>query len=215
MAKAKIVVERTGEEFEVLLNPEEYSLARENTFASHTVPGLSGPLLQFANGSQQTLEMELLFDTYERLRDVREVTGRLLKLMDIDPELHAPPVLLVQWASLQFRCVLSRANQKFVLFLPDGRPVRARLNVTFQQFLDARTEALRVGRQTADFTKVHVVKQGDTLDAIAGERYDNPLVWRVLAVANRLDDPRLLTPGQELIVPSLPYFDPETGAQVQ
>ena len=215
MAKAKIIVERTKQEFEVTFNPEEYSLNRDNNFASHTVPGLSSPLLQFANGNLQTLEMELLFDTYEQQRDVREVTGKLLKLMDIDPELHAPPVLLVQWASLQFRCVLSRANQKFVLFFPDGRPVRARISVTFQEFVDAKTEALRVGRQTADFTKVHVVKQGETIDRIAAERYDNPLIWRVLAVANRLEDPRVLQPGRELIVPSLPFFDPETGVVVQ
>jgi nucleoid-associated protein YgaU len=215
MAKAKIIVERTKREFEVLFNPEEYSLNRDNNFASHSVPGLSSPLLQFAHGNLQTLEMELLFDTYERQGDVRDVTKELLKLMDIDPELHAPPVLIVQWASLQFRCVMSRANQKFLLFLADGRPVRARINVTFQEYVDPSLEPLQVGRMTADFTKVHVVKQGETIDRIAAERYDNPLVWRVLAVANRLDDPRALKAGQELVVPSLPFFDPETGVEVR
>jgi nucleoid-associated protein YgaU len=215
MAKAKIIVERTKREFEVLFNPEEYSLNRDNNFASHSVPGLSSPLLQFAHGNLQTLEMELLFDTYERQGDVRDVTKELLKLMDIDPELHAPPVLVVQWASLQFRCVMSRANQKFLLFLPDGRPVRARINVTFQEYVDPSLEPLQVGRMTADFTKVHVVKQGETIDRIAAERYDNPLIWRVIAVANRLDDPRALKTGQELVVPSLPFFDPETGVEVR
>lgn len=215
MAKARIVVEHTKESFEVLFNPEEYSLNRDNNFASQSVPGLSSPLIQFAHGNLQTLEMELLFDTYEKRRDVRRVTRRLMSLMDIDPELHAPPVLLVRWASLQFRCVLARASQKFVLFLPDGRPVRARVNVTFQEYVDPAIEAAQIGRRTADFTKVHVVKQGETIDRIAAERYENPLVWRVLAVANRLDDPRALKAGQELVVPSLPFFDPDTGVLVQ
>jgi hypothetical protein len=215
VAKATIVVERTNDEFEVLFNPEEYSLNRDNNFASQTVPGLSSPLLQFAHGNLQTLEMELLFDTYEKRADVRDVTKKLLKLMDIDPELHAPPVLLVRWASLQFRCVMARANQKFVLFLPDGCPVRARVSVSFQEYVDPGTEPMAVGRQTADFTKVHIVKQGETIDRIAAQRYENPLIWRVLAVANGLDDPRTLRPGQELIVPSLPFFDPLTGEQVQ
>jgi hypothetical protein len=53
-------------------------------------------------------------------RQVRQITG----LMDIQPQTHAPPVLLFAWGSLTFTCVLSRATQRFVLFRPDGAPVR-------------------------------------------------------------------------------------------
>src|SRR5262252_8192850 len=117
LVKASITAENTGESLDVMFNPEEYSLNRDNNFASQAIPGLSSPLIQFAHGNLRTLDMELLFDTYERLSDVRLETERLIHLMEIDPALHAPPVLIVAWASLQFRCVLTKASQKFVLFL--------------------------------------------------------------------------------------------------
>src|SRR5690349_1181787 len=117
LAKARITVEHTGSFFDVLFNPEEYSLNKDNNFASQAIPGLSGPLLQFVHGNMRTLEMELFFDTNEPPRDVREETQKIVGLLDIDSELHAPPVLRVSWASLDFRCVLARAGQKFVRFL--------------------------------------------------------------------------------------------------
>jgi len=218
LTKAQIIVEHTGEKISVMFNPEEYTLNKDNNFASQTVPGLSSPLLQFVNGNLRTLEMELLFDTYLPVstqarppRDVREETQRVLKLLDIDGELHAPPVVKVSWASLQFRGVLTRANQKFIMFLPDGRPVRAKLTVTFNEFIDPEREAKEVNRQTADFTKTHTVAQGETLSAIATRYYQNPLQWRPIAIASGIDDPRALTVGQTLQVPRLPFLNPETG----
>src|SRR5215467_16345258 len=105
LVKATITAENTGQRLEVMFNPEEYSLNRDNNFASQAVPGLSSPLIQFAHGNLRTLDMELLFDTYESRTDVRLETEKLIHLMEIDPTLHAPPILIVAWASLQFRCV--------------------------------------------------------------------------------------------------------------
>jgi len=211
LVKATITAEVTGERLEVMFNPEEYSLNRDNNFASHAVPGLSSPLLQFVHGNLRTLDMELLFDTYEQLADVRDQTNRLIHFMEIDSSLHAPPVLVVSWASLQFRCVLTKASQKFILFLPDGRPVRARVTTSFTEYIDPDREAKQVNRQTADFSKVHTVIAGETVSSIATLYYEDPLVWRAIAIVNHIDDPRALTPGQAVRIPSLPFTDPETG----
>jgi nucleoid-associated protein YgaU len=215
LAKAQIEVKHTGEKFKVQFNPEEYTLNKDNNFASQGIPGLSGPLLQFVHGNMQTLEMELFFDTYDtpdaQKRDVREETNKIVRLMDIDSQLHAPPVLRVSWASLQFDCVLARASQKFIMFLEDGTPVRARVTVTFNRFIEPEREAKEVNRQTADYSKVHVVMQGETLSSIAAKVYENPQIWRPIAIANNIDNPRAIAIGQSLLIPSLPYQNPETG----
>lgn len=211
LAKAKILVEATGEQFEVMFNPEEYTINKDNNFASQNVPGLSGPLLQFVHGNLRTLEMELLFDTYEKHTDVRDEARKVLDLLNINRDLHAPPVVRVSWGSLEFRCVLARANQKFILFFPDGRPARVRINVTFNEFIDADREAKEINRQTADFVKLHIVKQGETLSGIASSLYDNPLLWRPIAIVNGIENPRALITGQSLMVPPLPFIDPESG----
>lgn len=215
LVKATIKAESTGDVLEVMFNPEEYSLNRDNNFASQVVPGLSAPLLQFINGNARTLDMELLFDTYEKLTDVRVQTQRLISFMEIDSNLHAPPILQVAWASLQFRCVLTKAAQKFILFLPDGSPVRARVTVSFTEFIDPDREAKQVNRQTADFSKIHIVKAGETISGIANLHYENPLLWRAIAIANNVDDPRALSPGDAFQIPSLPFTNPETGEVIQ
>jgi nucleoid-associated protein YgaU len=223
MALEKAVITNTndGSRVTVQFNPEEYTVNRDVNYAQAAVPGLSAPLLQFAHGNMQTLDLELLLDTYEAHpgpggagaagEDVRELVRRVTRLMDIDPRTHAPPVLLFTWASLSFTCVLAKASQKFIMFRPDGAPVRARVQVTFNEFRNAELETRQVKRETADYTKWHEVRQGETLSTIAGRVYENPATWRAIAILNEVDDPFDLAVGQRLLLPQLPFRDPETG----
>lgn len=240
---------------EVMFNPEEYTVNADINYAQQTVPGLSAPVIQFVSGNMQTLEMELLIDTYEAHggetvaasgevnggdpaaaagggssssgesacirsvnaagEDVRIHTRKITDLMNIDPTTHAPPVLLFTWGSLSFDCVLARASQRFIMFRSDGIPVRARLQVTFNEIRNLELEAKEIKRETADFSKFHVVKQGETLSAIAWQAYRNPALWRPIALRNAIHDPRVLEAGQRLVLPRLPFRDPESGEVFQ
>jgi LysM repeat protein len=210
-----ITVEHTGQRIVVRYNPEEYSVNKDNNFAAQSIPGLGSPLVQFVNGNQRTLEVELFFDSYDTptfvKEDVRIQTDQVAGLMKLDSDLHAPPVLVVGMASLQFRCVLSRVNQRFIMFLPSGVPVRARLTCTFIEYVDPAREAVAANLQTADFSKVHVVAGTETLSEIAGRLYDDVSQWRPIAVANGIANPRTIRPGDALRIPALPFTDPVTG----
>ena len=220
LEKAVLTNTVTGERLAVQFNPEEYTLNREINYAQATVPGLSAPLLQFVAGNLQTLEMELLLDAYEAhdgpaataaLGDVRELVRRVTALMDVDASTHAPPVVLFTWGSLSFTCVLARTSQKFIMFRPDGVPVRARVQATFNEYRNGDLEAKEVKRETADYSRLYVVGQGETASAIAARVYGNAELWRPIALHNGLDDVRHLAPGLRLLVPQLPYRDRETG----
>jgi len=222
LEKALITNTVTGEKIPVQFNPEEYTQNREINYAQAAIPGLSAPILQFVNGNMQTLEMELFLDSYEEHKvgsavvnaaqsDVRNLTDKITGLMAIQPQTHAPPVLLFTWAKLAFTCVLARASQRFIMFLPDGTPVRARLNVTFNEYRNADLEAKEVKRETSDYSKRYVVAEAETLSSIASNEYGDPRLWRVVAIANQLQYARDLPAGLELLLPNLPYRDPETG----
>jgi nucleoid-associated protein YgaU len=217
LEKATITDTVSGLRVPVLFNPEEYTVNRELTYAQVAVPGLSAPIVQFVHGNAQTLEMELLVDSYEASgqaaagSDVRALTQKVVGLMDIAPSLHAPPPLIFSWGSLSFTCVLARCVQRFVLFRTDGIPVRARLQVTFNEFRNVEMEAREVKRETADYTKTHIVMEGESLPTIAFAAYGDATRWRPIALRNHVDDPRTLQVGRRLAIPRLPYRDPDSG----
>jgi Contractile injection system tube protein len=212
----------TGVSYEMLFNPSEYALAKENNFAQAAVPGLGSPLLQFVHGSLRTLELELLFDSYEGhrraarvinapLSDVRLLTQPVVGLMEINPETHAPPGVLFAWGELTFTGVLTRANQRFTMFLESGVPVRATLAVSLSERKSGIQEAKEVKRRTADYSRLHEVGDDETLALIAARFYGDARKWRPIAIANELEDPRRLPAGLALRLPPLPYRDPVSG----
>lgn len=198
-AAIKRYIPKGGETIDVLFNPTEYRLAQSNQFAEVAIPGLAAPLLQFGRGNARTLSMQLFFDTYEQGDDVRDHTEKIIKLLAINEETHAPPVCQFTWGDLTFIGVLERADQRFTLFLSDGTPARATVDVTFKEFWDEKKQGGRL--QSAEFVKHHVVQRGDTLSGIAGQKYDDSAMWRVIAETNDIDDPLDLLPGTVLVIP--------------
>ncbi len=214
LEKATLTDTVTGRRVTVQFNPEEYSLNRETTFAQLAVPGLSAPVVQFVAGNAQTVDMELLVDTTEESpaggpgSDVRRLVRDVTSLMDIDADLHAPPPVLFAWGQLTFLCVVTKVAQRYVLFRPDGTPLRARLTVTLSEYRNVELEAKEIKRQTVDYTKVHVVARGETLPLIAAHEYADPTAWRPIAIRNGIADPRTLDVGVSLSIPRLPFTDP-------
>jgi hypothetical protein len=194
--------ELKNQEIEILYFPPEYSVEKSNSFSEISIPGLEAPYLQYVKGNAGSITLEVFYDSYEDGIDVRTLTDQLTNLMNIDPKLHAPPPLRFIWGipAEPFDCVLERVTKKFTMFRSDGVPVRARLNITLKEFkisLSSREKAV----QSADKTKIYITKQGDSLWFIAHREYGNPSLWRPIADKNRTDNPRLLEPGLELIIP--------------
>jgi hypothetical protein len=210
MQKAKIIVVKgwkkasnKEKEIEVRFNPTEYTLDKSNEFANINIPGLESPLLQFTRGGLQTLTTDLFFDSYETGEDVRKkYVDRVAKLMEIDEDLHAPPVCEFVWGDgIKFTCVVSKVTKKFTMFNSDGAPVRATLSVTFNEY---KTEAeLKKPTSSPDRTKVYTFKEGDSLWAIAWEQYGDAGQWRSIAEANDMDNPRLIPVGKQIEIPPL------------
>ncbi len=221
MALAKLTIKcaDTPSSFDdilVMFNPERYSLSKGVQLAEIAIPGLDGPLLQFVRGQNEKITMELFFDTTERglvdnVRDVREETGKIYRLLKINPETHAPPRCLLLWGNQLFsygsnlspRCLVESVNEEFQLFSPGGVPLRAKLAVTFREYKTLADDLKETPRHTSDRTKVVVVQRRQTLSQIAWLEYGDAGKWRPIADKNQLANPRLLPPGTRLVIPRL------------
>lgn len=225
-AKIKIYREKGTEEIPVLFNPAEYNLTESANYAEKSIPGLAGPVTQYISGAAATLTMTLMFDTYEtspsesggdvaakmdarggagevKPTDVSLLTKKIIALTQIDGSLHRPPICEFLWGPLHFKGVVVSVNQTYTMFMEDGMPVRAKLDVTFKAVLDLAQSSKASPFESPDRTKSRTIRQGVQLWTLAWEEYGDPEMWRVIARENGLLNPRKLYPGQILKLPAL------------
>jgi nucleoid-associated protein YgaU len=89
------------------------------------------------------------------------------------------------------------------MFLDSGIPVRATLNVSFKAVQSIQDQFKQIPRQSADRTKQRTIRQGEQLWQIAAEEYEDPGLWREIARANSIGDPKRLEPGSVIKIPRL------------
>lgn len=215
---------------EALFNPNEISLSRSVEWHERKPASYGGrrtaaePEQEFGGLSPQTLSIELFFDTYESrasasglqqvasfvtptnpfqasdATNVTKLTDRVVKLAEVDTELHRPPLCKLSWGAFTniFTGVLTQLDQRFTLFLPDGTPVRATLSCSFVESPSTAREL-----HSADVVKTRTVKRNDTLHSLAAELYGDARLWRHIATANHIVNPRTLQPGTVLTIPKL------------
>jgi hypothetical protein len=214
LVKATITNLDTNDSIECLFNPKEYTFSKSNNWSQSKTKGKNVPKLEFNGGNPTDLKVQLFFDTYESGEDVRKkYTNAIWELAMVnkqkaDPKTKKsqPPKCEFRWGSMwSFKAVLADITQKFTLFLPDGTPVRATLDVTFRQTEDEGlfpkqnpTSGGMPGHRT------RIVKAGETLDWIASQEYGEARHWRYIAEINRIDNPFQMKPGTVLQLPPLP-----------
>lgn len=215
LEKLTIRVESSSGKFEkeikAQFNPDQITLAKTAKWSLKSKSDSDTGEAQFTHGEPATLDMDLFFDSYEAGTDVRDHTRKIFSLVTIQGhgDLHRPPLCKLQWGGFnisdEYGCawVLTSLTQKLDLFLPSGLPVRATLTCKFQQWRGDEIEAKLLKKESADVAKTRVVRRGDTLTSIAGEEYDDPALWRAIATANGIDNPRQIPPGTVLTIPEL------------
>lgn len=199
---------------ECMFNPPSYEFTKENSWVEQVSKGLDTPgVFEFNGGKSADLTLELFFDTHMSGEDVRtKYTNKIWKLAMVDSSKKdsvtnksRPPMVEFRWGKTwSFKAVVVRVSQKFTLFLADGTPTRAEVNLTLRQ---VEAENQYPGQNpTSGGTaghRVHVVQQRETLDIIASREYGAPKYWRHIAIANGLDDPTALKPGMKLSLPPI------------
>lgn len=219
LAKATIENLDTKVKVVCMFNPTEYTFTKTNSWNEVKIEEQNVPHLQFGGGEAATLDMTFLFDTYEDHAfsqlsvkagdDVRKYTKGLWDMMKVNTSGKGklePPHVRFEWGSYwSFDAVITTMNQRFTLFDADGTPLRAQMTVSFKQIKDEgqypRQNPTSGG---SPGEHIHVVREGETLAAIAFQEYGDPTLWRQIAEHNPIRDPRRLAAGQTLIIKPLP-----------
>lgn len=185
-------------------NPAEYKLSKENTFAEIPIPGLESPPLQYVRGGAQTLTMDLLVDTSDELVSVQDkYVTKIQSALAKTEKLHAPPILEFVWEQTIFRGVMVSLETNYVLFHSDGTPLRAKLTVKLKEYRPVEIQVSETDQTSPDVAKRYVTRAGESLSTISAAVFRDPRLWRQLATANGITDPRRIPPGTVLTIPPL------------
>lgn len=200
-----------GDPIKAQYNPGEVTIETKNNYQRTPIPGLHTPITQFIGGEAQTLSMTLFFDTYEKKTDVRIVTNKVINLLEIDSDLHHPSVCMISWGAIPSvlrtksftYATLDSCSSQYIMFLENGTPVRAKLNVSFTEYRRLEDQVKDLKLESPDRTKYRLLKEGDSLWQLGYKEYGNPAYWRTIAETNRIDNPRFIEAGTMLKLPPL------------
>jgi hypothetical protein len=199
-----------------MFNPEDYTISQQNTYNKDPEDGSDVPRTNFSSAGDRTLSLNTLyFDTYELPIpvDVSLITHLLFELMkpsvdqttgtgETETTKKVPPPVIFSWGLFQFYAVITSCTQKFTLFHSTGIPLRAEVQIEFQQHL--RSDMYAWQNPTSGggpIERIWRVKAGDRLDLIADQVYRDSTKWRLIADRNGISNPLSIKAGQSLRIP--------------
>jgi Contractile injection system tube protein len=142
LVKAKLIATEQGiTDIEFMFNPSQLDFAQQInlTKSSGARTGRGLPKVSFAYPEPCHLTISnIIFDTYEAGTSVLTHLKKFEKAVNFaeagEGKEKRPPVYIFTWGDQQYiRCFVQSLNYSLTLFLPDGTPVRAKVNLTLEE----------------------------------------------------------------------------------
>lgn len=216
--------------FEAMYNPTAFSQKYAGDYNVLTNSKPAEGELQFKRLVNQTVTFKLLFDgtgaspgsnavglntsslIASATKGVDLVIEYLKKaVLGINKETHETNELTLIWGVYMFKGRVKDMSVNYTMFDRIGRPLRAEVDITFQQTSDVAS-LLSTFLKSPDVTKTYIVKAGDTLPLIALREYDDESFYLEIAKINNLKNYRRLEPGMTLVMPPFNKNAEETNA---
>jgi Contractile injection system tube protein len=142
LEKAKLMVHSDpsgqAKDIEFMFNPSELDFTRQIAWDRDL--GNRGttllPKVNFSGVEPYSFTLQnLLFDTYEKKTSVlKDYIDNIKKGATARANAHSrPPVYILTWHDSYFHCVMTSLNYKLTLFLADGTPVKAIVNISLEE----------------------------------------------------------------------------------
>lgn len=173
LEKAKLIPAQgeRADKIEFMFNPTELKFSRsvniEQSEGSRTNQGNNKPSFKHPNPYQLTIS-NIILDTYEKkagdrsvLKPLKPFTDAVAYAKDGEGKAKRPPIYLLTWGTnVYLRCFIKSCNFRLTMFLPDGTPVRAILDLTLEQVDDQRPQP---AQSTPSVSQADRQRQGRSL----------------------------------------------------
>ncbi|HLK27334.1 MAG TPA: hypothetical protein VKT28_02045 [Puia sp.] len=202
--------------FYLPINPESYTKNFKVGLEKTTGHGKSGTNPKYISTPPEELKLDFVLDgtgTMEGYVYDTPVEDQLSDFLDctytLNAETHRPRFLVIVWGGdyLSFKCVLSNVDVNHTLFTSDGKPLRVKVSATFLKYKNKKEQQQSQGN-SPDLTHYQLSKQGDRLDLMTNNIYNDPKYFLQIGRVNGLSSVRNIKPGRDLYFPP---FDKNNG----
>ena len=215
---------KTGDSYTAVINPEQFTI----NYATHLTPrsghGASEEQRTFNRRSPQSVTLKIIVDgtgiissagaggeigaiaskaTGGKRDVVKDISTIKKVLYGYDSDSHMPTFVQIRWGKIIFNAQLTSMTISLKLFKPDGTPIRAEVDCSFEGVIDDKKLAALENKQSPDLTHVRTVIKGDSLPLICYQEYGDSKYYYQVAKVNRLTDIKQLKPGSKLILPPI------------
>lgn len=138
LAKAQLIAQDGGDNIEFMFNPTELDFSRtmnlNSSGGARTDEGL--PKVSFGSPEPYILSLSnITFDTYETAQNILEkYINPIRNSVEFLKDKERPPIYIFTWGKQKYlRCFVQSLSYKLTMFLSDGTPVRAVVNLTLKE----------------------------------------------------------------------------------
>lgn len=198
--------------FECFVSPLSIKLKRQNNFGTLNVVNGTIPIVGFANGGRNTMEVSLILDgtgayaykNDEPIEVIKQLTDLLENTIQYKGSIHQPPFLKVMWGTLPvFLCRAESVDIDYKTFNSEGVPVQANVNLVLLEDVDEELSKKQANKESPDLFHEHLVMEGESLALISYNYYASTSHLKKIASANHLNNLYDIRPGQLLLIPPL------------
>lgn len=194
--------------FTMQMNPETYSFTVSTINCKPEVGANSSPNDKALKPDLKNLELNFYLDSTGVVPGCTSVPDSLDKFHKICTEvngaIHTANYLKVYWGEgLAFPCRLKSVTVDYLMFKPDGEPVRVQVKAKLQEFVDAATNAKAENTNSPDMTHIKTIRAGDNLPALCQQVYGDTSLYIQVAEYNNILNFKQLIPGTEIHFPRM------------
>lgn len=207
------VPEKKGDSFEVMINPASLSLTAGICYCENKSLGNTGSEQKFVKSQPDKLSFEIVMDGTGVVNlpipgvGSDDVTTQIKKLRAIvsryQGEEHDINVVGLAWGKNKFFGKLDSMSIDYSLFKMNGDPLRAKVKLSFSEYLSTEEQIKKNAKSSPDMTHVIELTASDTLPALCQKIYGEGGWYLEVARINNLASFRNIPAGTRLLFPPL------------
>ncbi len=194
--------------FTTPINPETFTKTSHVELEVSRAHGQPGTNPKYKSTKPEELKIEFILDgtntlegyvdKYNQLEVFEQIEAFTKCVYNYEGKIHRPRFLIVKWgAKMKFPCVLSNLDVSYT-----------KLTATFIKYETPEAIVAAERMSSPDLTHVRTIKQGDRLDLVTYNIYNDSNFFLQVGRANGLSSIRKLSPGLDLYFPPINKNEP-------